>query len=156
MPESAPLALRDFRPQQQAVLSVSEMTRAAHPVVDAHTHLGRWLSDWVDRDGEWLVGDVATFREAMARFNVHAFVNLDGRWGDELEQNLNRFDRAHQGSFATFAHLDWRSLDDLGEQVARAAASGAKGLKVWKDLGLKVRDDHGELLLPDDPRLSDL
>ncbi len=156
MPDSEPLALRDFRPRQQVVLPSSEVTRAAHPAVDAHTHLGRWLSDWVGRDGHWLVEDVAAFRDAMADFNVHAFVNLDGRWGDELEQNLDRFDRAHPGAFATFAHLDWGSLGDLGEQVARAAAVGAKGLKVWKDLGLGVRDGDGALLLPDDPRLSDV
>jgi predicted TIM-barrel fold metal-dependent hydrolase len=29
-------------------------------------------------------------------------------------------------------------------------------VKVWKDLGLHVRDERGRLLLPDDPRLSDV
>ncbi len=39
--------------------------------------------------------------------------------------------------------------------LERAAASGAKGVKVWKDLGLRV-DDAGALLMPDDERLSDV
>jgi predicted TIM-barrel fold metal-dependent hydrolase len=47
--------------------------------------------------------------------------------------------------------------------VARIVASlrasreaGARGLKVWKDLGLGVRDAGGAYVLPDDPRLDDV
>lgn len=35
-------------------------------------------------------------------------------------------------------------------------AAGARGVKVWKDLGLSVRDAAGVLVLPDDPRLDDV
>ncbi len=156
MPEPDDLRLRDWRPMQQLVVEEHEVPRAAHPAIDAHTHLGRWLSDWVGRDGEWLVPEVEPWLDRMREFNVQAFVNLDGRFGDELERNLDRFDRAHPGVFATFAHPDWTSLNDLPAQVDRAAAAGAAGFKVWKDLGLHVRDERDELLLPDDPRLADL
>jgi predicted TIM-barrel fold metal-dependent hydrolase len=154
------LLLREFRPRQQLVASESIVTRAAHPAIDAHTHLGRWLSGWVGREGEWLVDDVDAWLERMTGFGVHGFVNLDGRWGDELEANLDRFDRAHPGRFATFAHLDWSVLRGdgvpLAEQVRDAARRGAAGLKVWKDLGLEVRDGAGELVLPDDHRLEEM
>lgn len=154
------LLLRDFHPRQQLVVPEHEVLRASHPAIDAHTHPGRWLSGWVGRDGEWLVDDVAGWLERMAGFGVHGFVNLDGRWGAELEANLERFDRAHPGRFATFAHLDWSVLRDggrpLADQVRDAAALGAAGLKVWKDLGLDVRDADGSLVLPDDPRLDDV
>ena len=33
-------------------------------------------------------------------------------------------------------------------------AAGAAGVKVWKDLGLQVRDGDGRLVLPDDERLA--
>ena len=36
---------------------------------------------------------------------------------------------------------------------ARSEA-GARGLKIWKDLGLGIRDARGELVLPDDDRLA--
>lgn len=39
-------------------------------------------------------------------------------------------------------------------QLRDSAAAGAKGVKVWKDLGLRVRDSRGELVLPDDPRIA--
>ncbi len=97
----------------------------------------------------------------MDRANIAAIVNLDGMWGAELEANLNRYDRAHPGRFATFAQLDWRELDrgaGFGERlaalVADSADRGAKGLKVWKNLGLHLRDPKGRLLMPGDRRLD--
>ena len=91
---------------------------------------------------------------------IEAIVNLDGMWGDELEANLDRYDRAHPGRFATFAQLDRdagsraETGPALGAQMADSARRGARGLKVWKDLGLHLRDGAGALVMPDDPRLD--
>lgn len=150
------LRLHDYRPRSQLRLPGHQVERARFPVVDAHNHLGTWLtggSAWPDLDELFAVMDTS---------GVRAIVNLDGRWGDELEANLDRYDRAHPGRFATFCHLDWADAASPGfperlcESLERSAAAGAKGVKVWKDLGLHVRDDLGELLLPDDPRLSEM
>ncbi len=156
------LLLRDYRPEQQLVVPVHEVPRASHPVIDAHTHLGKWLSSWDGRDGQWMIPDLEPWIEQMETFGVYGFVNLDGRWGEELEANLDRFDRAFPGRFATFAHLDWSVLksrpndcaEDLVRQVRDAHAAGAAGVKIWKDLGLENRDSAGTLVLPDDPRLD--
>jgi predicted TIM-barrel fold metal-dependent hydrolase len=126
------------------------------PVIDAHNHLGRWLSAWVGRDGDWVVPDVGALVALMDAHRIEAMVNLDGRWGAELEANLDRYDRAHPGRFATFCHVDWSRPADAPAALRASAAAGARGLKVWKDLGLGVRDARGALLLPDDPRLSDV
>ncbi|MGZ8651935.1 MAG: amidohydrolase family protein [Actinomycetota bacterium] len=134
------------------------MPRARFPAVDAHNHLGRWLTP----DGGWAARDVDTLLADMASSNVEAVVNLDGRWGDELRANLDRYDRAHPGRFATFCHLDWTTLSGPGwpagiaGELRGSAAAGAAGIKVWKDLGLGLRDERGELLLPDDERLADV
>jgi predicted TIM-barrel fold metal-dependent hydrolase len=131
---------------------------ARFPVVDAHNHLGRWLTP----DGEWAAPDVGALLGAMASCGVGAIVNLDGMWGDELESNLDRYDRAHPNRFATFAHPDWTTLSEPGwpqrvaDGVRASAAAGAKGLKVWKNLGLHLRDEHDRLLLPDDERLGEV
>lgn len=128
-------------------------------VIDAHNHLGRWLSE----DGDWLVHDVAALLAMMDAADVELVVNLDGRFGDELVENVERYDRAHPGRFATFCHVDWSILgqDDtstgqvsrLTAQLEVSAAAGACGVKVWKDLGLWVRDAGGALVMPDDPRV---
>jgi predicted TIM-barrel fold metal-dependent hydrolase len=138
--------------------------------VDAHTHLGRWLAptgDWMASDlagslyESWMQPDVSALLELMDGQGVAACVNLDGRWDDELEANLDRYDRAHPGRFLTFCQLDWRLAaegDDFGSALAaslrRSAAAGARGLKVWKTLGLGFRDSGEDLLLPDDPRAA--
>jgi predicted TIM-barrel fold metal-dependent hydrolase len=157
---AAELPLSAYRPRSELVTSAHVPDRARHPVLDAHTHLGRWLSDWVGRAGQWLVGDVDEWLAAGEAVNVQGFVNLDGRFGDELEANLDRFDRSHPGRFATFCHPDWSLLlepdgpDRIAEDLQRSAGAGAAGVKVWKDLGLGIADTDGRLVLPDDPRLT--
>jgi predicted TIM-barrel fold metal-dependent hydrolase len=95
----------------------------------------------------------------MDEIGIEAIVNLDGMWGDELEANLDRYDRACPGRFATFAQWDRRwfevdAWDEMGAQAAESFARGARGLKVWKDLGLHLRDGRGERVMPDDTRLD--
>src|SRR5918992_5208771 len=126
---------------------------AADALIDAHNHLGRWLSPaggWIATDlagGDpgvaWAVPDVPALVELLDRCHVEAIVNLDGRWGDELEANLDRYDRAHPGRFYTFCHVDWGEPERLVESLEASHAAGARGLKVWKDLGLSVRDGAG-------------
>ena len=59
----------------------------------------------------------------------------------------------------TFAQWDRSKVADgaweaLAAEVRDAFARGAGGLKVWKDLGLHLRDERGELVMPDDRRLD--
>jgi predicted TIM-barrel fold metal-dependent hydrolase len=165
------LRLLDYLPRSELRVPTTGVPRAAVPAIDAHNHLGRWLapvSDWVadelagGRAGvPWTIPDVGAFLAMLDACNVEAIVNLDGRWDAELEANLDRYDRAHPGRFVTFCQLDWRlpaASDDFAtEMVAsleRSAAAGARGLKIWKTLGLGVPDAAGALLLPDDPRIA--
>jgi predicted TIM-barrel fold metal-dependent hydrolase len=152
----ADILLRDFAPRAELVRALSEVDRPKAPIVDVHNHLGRWHT------GSWRVGDVAALVATMDGAGVETIVNLDGCWAGELEANLDRYDRAHPGRFVTFARLDWATCQEPG-WPGRLAASledsirrGARGLKVWKDVGLRVRDERGELLFLDDERLRDV
>jgi predicted TIM-barrel fold metal-dependent hydrolase len=150
------ISLADYRPRPALRVPQTRVERPAVRAVDAHNHLGRWLTEWVRPGGGWMVEDVGALLALMDSLDLDAIVNLDGRWGAELEANLDRYDRAHPGRFLTFCHVDWDELDGLVASLEASAAAGARGLKVWKDLGLGVRDEAGELLLPDDPRLADV
>lgn len=152
------IRLADWNPRRMAVTATTPTGPAAYPMVDAHNHLGRWLT------GAWAAPDVPALIDLMDEHRVASVVNLDGRWGSELEANLERYDRTWPGRFATFCHVDWSVLT-LSAVAASAAmvaglrasaASGARGVKVWKDLGLYVRDGRDELVLLDDPRFGDL
>jgi len=152
------LRLADFTPRSQARVTATQVPRAAFRAVDVHNHLGRWLAP----HGTWMVPDVGRLLADMDECNVAAIVNLDGRIGVDLEENLDRYDRRHPGRFATFCQLDWAALAEPGgiarlrRDLESAAAAGARGLKVWKDLGLTATDASGRLVLPDDPRLDEV
>ncbi|MDG4824683.1 amidohydrolase family protein [Asanoa sp. WMMD1127] len=153
----ADLRLRDYTPVAAIRRELTHVPRAAVPAVDVHNHLGRWLGD-----GDWLAPDVPALIDLMDEVGVRTIVNLDGRWDVELDANLARLDRAYPDRFVTFCHLDWSLLhgpDPTGKLIAglrRARDAGARGVKVWKDLGLTVTDASGAKVLPDDPRLSDV
>lgn len=156
--ELSALPLSRWRPVAQLSLPATRIERSAVPVIDVHNHLGRWLSE----DGDWTYARTADLVATMDAANVAAVVNLDGRWGEEVTANVERYDRAHPGRFLTFCHLDWDRLAEP-DGVARLRASlddslarGARGVKVWKNLGLQVRDVDGALILPDDPRVIDV
>ena len=147
------IRLRDYLPRAAIRRPLTDPISSRPPLIDAHNHLGRWLT------GGWAAPDVGALLETMQACGIDAIVNLDGMWGAELDANLERYDRAHPGRFATcaqwdralFAAGDWAGL---GAQIADAAARGARGLKVWKDLGLHLRDEAGALVMPDDSRLD--
>jgi predicted TIM-barrel fold metal-dependent hydrolase len=140
------------------VTETHHVTSAKFPAIDAHNHLGRWLTP----DGSWVVPDVSELLQVMDTCKLQGMVNLDGMWGDELEANLDRYDRAYPGRFFTFAHCDWSLTQhhDFGTRMARqledSVRRGARGLKIWKTLGLHYRDSDDRLIPIDDRRLDEV
>ena len=152
------MRLYEYAPVPALVTAVSDVRSARVPAVDVHNHLGRWLTGGT----RWMAPDVGRLTASMDELGVEAVVNLDGRWGRELQANLERYDQARPGRFATFCQLDWSLLSEPGGPdrlltlLRRSAEAGACGVKVWKDLGMSVRDATGTLVPVDDPRLSDV
>jgi predicted TIM-barrel fold metal-dependent hydrolase len=149
------IPLREWTPQSQLRAAASDVPTPLVPCIDVHNHLGRWLTD----DGGWMIDDVPALLRMMDARHVEAIVNLDGMWGDELEANLERYDRTHPGRFHTFCQIEWSRLAEpdglaaLVQQLEDSARRGARGVKVWKTLGLEFRDESGTLIAPDDPRV---
>jgi predicted TIM-barrel fold metal-dependent hydrolase len=147
--------LRFYDPVSNLVAPEHRIQAAAFPVFDVHTHLGRWLTN----DGGWMAPDMGELLMTMDSLNVRTVVNLDGRWGDELEANLDRYDRSYPDRFVTFCQIDWDVLDgkgspeDLVKSIERSHAAGAKGLKIWKNLGL-ITKVGGKILMPGDPMIK--
>lgn len=157
--QSLPLA--EWHPVSQARVRATEVDRPTVPAIDVHNHLGRWLSDgdWATGGSDWLIDDVDALIDLMDSRGVETIVNLDGMWGEEVSANVQRYDAAHPGRFITFCQLDWTLLSETGGVDALCASlddsrsRGARGLKIWKNLGLTVRDSDGSLVLPDDERV---
>jgi predicted TIM-barrel fold metal-dependent hydrolase len=92
-------------------------------------------------------------------------VDLDGGWGEEvLQKHLGHFKAAAPERFVHFGGVDWSQWEVQGdrfgewaaERLRKQASWGAQGLKIWKNLGLRVRDQHGTLAAVDDTRLDPL
>ena len=162
MPDSNDLLLRDFLPRPEVVTRVTRIDRPRFPVIDAHNHLGellpgqRFSGDWPDRP-------VAELIDVMDQADVRLVVNLDGRSGDNLRREIARYQEPHPTRFAVFCGIDYDVIctrDDFGPRLAHQlrtdVAAGARGLKVWKPLGLTIRDAAGNLVAPNDPRLDEL
>jgi predicted TIM-barrel fold metal-dependent hydrolase len=144
------LRLRDWEPRSMLKTRVTEVEKAAFPVIDAHNHLGRAKTR----------ADVKKVLRAMDEAGVRTVVNLDGMWGGDLRKALARLDRAHPGRFLTYALIDMEGIDERGwtrrtaKQLERDFRAGAKGLKFHKSLGLGVRGKDDKLIKVDDARLD--
>lgn len=119
------------------------------PVIDSHTLITP-LDESIDVA-------LAVFE----RVGVVAFCNKNGgALGTRMFAATARIKHRLGDRFEFFANLDWRGIDDPdwgrreADRLEREVRYGAKGLKVFKALGLGVRDAEGRLLAVDDPRLD--
>ena len=151
------LRLTEFRPRPSLRVPVHQVRLPRFPVVDAHNHLGPPFG------GDWSTRPPADLIATLDESGVEMIVDLDGGQGDALSAEIERWQAAHSDRVAVFAGLDydsWEADPAFGDtEAARlrdSAARGARGLKVWKLLGLRARDPDGRLVAIDDPRLDPL
>jgi hypothetical protein len=151
--EAAELAERilrlhtDYRPRSMLQTPEHPVSRARFPVADVHCH---WSGDLAP---EALVAD-------MDRLGIAYAVNLSGGWGAQLDTLLERYQGFAPDRFEILMNVDFSEIDQPGfgskwaGLLEEAKAKGAAGLKIFKDLGLTIRDGSGELVPIDDPRLD--
>jgi predicted TIM-barrel fold metal-dependent hydrolase len=96
----------------------------------------------------------------MDERGIDVAVNLSGGWPEAgLEESLAAAARTH-GRVVVFADPPLQRLargvtpEALAAELEVAARLGAKGMKIFKALGLHARDASGALLAVDDPRLD--
>ena len=151
------LLLRDFSPRPKLVTPVTIVEKPRFPLFDAHNHLGPEFG------GDWISKPIAQLIEAMDRVRMTRLVDLDGGWGEDiLDAHLAHFVEPYPDRFTVYGGIDWSRWPEEGNRFGEASARrleaqvrrGAKGLKVWKVLGLRVRDEKGLRVPVDDPRLD--
>lgn len=139
--------VRNYRPNSTLNVPVTEVRSAAFPAIDAHCH-------WTIRQ------DPQALLDAMDERNVLRAINLSGGWGERLDAMLDIFHRTSPDRLLIFCNIDWSRIDepDFGQAMSEflrdAHRRGVSGLKIFKDLGLRVRDASGEAVHIDDPRLD--
>jgi predicted TIM-barrel fold metal-dependent hydrolase len=144
------MSIEEYEPKSTLVVPEHRVTHAKFPFIDIHNHQDRKQS----------AADVAKLVQDMDSLNMRVMVNLSGSTGEELARGLSNLKGRHPKRFVVFANLDFTGIDDPGwgakaaVQLAADVARGAQGLKIFKNLGMTLKDNKGERVHVDDPRLD--
>lgn len=139
--------MMDYKPEPALVTKKSTITKPKFPVIDIHCH---WS----------LKQDPQRLLKAMDQLGEDKAVNLSGGFGPELDKMLAACRGADKDRLLVFCNLDFARIDDptfatdVVKYLEDAHAKGAAGLKVFKNLGLTVKDKSGRRVAVDDPRLD--
>ena len=142
------LAVSDFQPRSMLRTAVHEVPRPRFPAIDCHNHLDSLQPSAV--------------LAIMDECGIDHLVNITMKVGDEAFRVMQKFAAASPRRFSTIGWMDWAGLYEPGfiqrsvDYLERLVERGAVGFKVWKDLGLTLRDACGELVRVDDERLDPL
>jgi predicted TIM-barrel fold metal-dependent hydrolase len=151
-----------YNPPSTLVVPEHEVTHAKYPFIDVHNHQSRMP----EQDLKELTGE-------MDKLNMKVMVNLSGRGfkrtasgrydvndGEYLKRAIanakenapNRLVVFTNVSFLGIGEKDWtkNAVKELEDDVK----AGAQGLKIFKNLGLRVNDSDGNRVGIDDVRLD--
>lgn len=150
-PEFPAPTILDYKPRSTLVVPQHPVPRAKFPVIDIHSHQPTPIS----------AADFDTVVQGMEQNNLRILVNLSGGSGDRLKQGLASIAGSrHKDRMVLFANVNWNGAGTPGWSEKAAAQleadikAGARGLKVFKDLGLRARKADGSRLKVDDPELG--
>lgn len=150
-PEFPPPSIVEYKPRNTLVVTEHPIPRAKFPVIDIHSHQPAPITpEQFDR-----------VIQGMDANHLQILVNLSGGTGDRLRRGIAAIASSqHKDRMVVFANLDFRGVGTPGWSQKAAAQleadikAGAKGLKIFKDLGLRIRKADGSRLRVDDPELD--
>ena len=149
-PEWPPPSIREYQPHSTLVVPQHPVPRAKFPVIDIHSHQPTPISP---EQYEKVV-------KAMDENNIRLIVNLSGSWGDRLRQGLAAIKNSpYPDRMVLFANINFSDVGPgFGQRAAKQLEddikAGAVGLKIFKNLGLRVHKTDGSRLKVDDPELD--
>ncbi len=143
------ISIEEYEPKSTLVVPQHKVTRARHPFIDVHNHQRAASPEAADR----LVKE-------MDALNMRVMVNLSGGYGERLKASVAALKGRYPDRFAVFANIDFTGIDDpdYGAKAARQfeqdVKNGAQGLKIFKGLGMDLKDGAGRRIRVDDPRFD--
>ncbi|MEQ8364492.1 MAG: amidohydrolase family protein [Cyclobacteriaceae bacterium] len=141
--------VEEYSPVSTLKVPEHKPTKAKFPFIDVHNHQFTMPIQNLDK----LVAE-------MDELNMKVMVNLSGFRGRYLEWTLDNVNEKYSNRFIVFLNIDFEELDDEGwpentlKLMDDAKALGINGLKVYKNLGLTEKDNEGNRIAVDDPRLD--
>ena len=139
----------EYNPPSTLVVPENPVFRAKFPFIDVHSH--HW--NMADKDLDQLAKE-------MDAMNMAVMVNLSGGNGERITRAAEHIKKNQPQRFILFANIDFSDIgskdwtDKAVEQLEKDVKNGANGLKVFKNLGLSVKDHKGNRVTVDDVRLD--
>jgi predicted TIM-barrel fold metal-dependent hydrolase len=149
-PEWPPPSIVEYKPTPRLIVPQHPVPRAKFPVIDIHSHHATPIKP--ERLEEVV--------KAMDRLNLKLLVNLSGGSGEKLRQGLEVIKKSpHADRMVLFANVDFKDVGPgfglkAAAQLEQDIDAGALGLKVFKELGLRIKKTDGTRLRLDDPELD--
>ncbi|AVI52123.1 amidohydrolase [Pukyongia salina] len=143
------LTFEEYNPTSTLVVPGEPVLKAKFPFIDVHGHQYRMPEQ-----------DLAPVVAAMDTLNMGIMVNLSGRSGEDLKKSVKNIADNYPNRFVVFANIDFDGVGTPGwientvAQLEEDVKNGARGLKIYKSLGLRYKDKDGKRVAVDDPRLD--
>ncbi len=147
--EAQNISFEDYNPTSTLVVPGKKIIQAKFPFIDIHGHQYRMANQ-----------DLTPVIEAMDTLNMRIMVNLSGRSGDNLIKSVQNIKDHYPNRFVVFANINFDGVGKENwtknsvQQLKEDINNGARGLKIYKSLGLRNKDITGNRIQIDDPRLD--
>ena len=152
--------IEEYSPISTLKVSENPIKNSKYPFIDVHSH--HW---------NMAVQDLSGIVEEMDDLNMKFMINLSGSGyatflGKQslmdlnLSKSLKNVKENFPSRFGVFVNLDLKKIDNKDfasnsvKILQNAVKDGAIGLKIYKDLGLTLKDSKGVRVKVDDKRLS--
>jgi uncharacterized protein len=158
------IGFEEYEPVSTLKVKEHKVTKARFPFIDVHNH--QW---------EMPTQDLTALLTKMDSLNMQVMVNLSGRSYKEstgrngffdvndfsyLKGSIDNINKSNPKrlvvftniSFVGFGEKDW--LATTLAQLEQDAKAGARGLKLYKELGMEFKDEKKNIFPIDDSRLD--
>ena len=143
------LSFEEYNPESTLVVPGEPILRAKYPFIDIHGHQ-RNMPDQ----------DLSPVVAAMDTLNLAIMINLSGRSGEQLKKSVKNVAEHYPNRFVVFANVDFEGVggpnwtENAVAQLEKDIKNGARGLKIYKSLGMRHKDVNGNRVAINDPRLD--
>jgi uncharacterized protein len=146
---SSDIGFEKYEPKSTLVVPEHKPSRAKFPFIDVHNH----QFDMPTANLQKLVTE-------MDKLNMAVMVNLSGESGNKIKRSVHNIKANHPSRFIVFANVNFSGVGEAGwgenaaRQLEEDVKNGANGLKIYKSLGFSVKDNNGNRVTVNDPRLN--
>jgi predicted TIM-barrel fold metal-dependent hydrolase len=147
LPVLAPFILAFFQLSSEFYYSLEDFARVKK--IDTHTHHNSESTALME------AGKESNFFLLTVNVDVPSYPPLEEQIRLSLLQKKNNpehIDFLSTISLANWSHPDWEEKEI--KRIAATFEQGAIGIKIWKNIGMTYRDENGNFIMANHPRLE--